>query len=119
MISLLVRWFIAAAALFAAAYFVPGIHVTGLPAALMAAAATGLINATLGNLIKFFTWPARILTLGLLSLAINALMFWLAAAIVPGFRVDGFVAAFLGSLVVSVVTTVGGWITADSSKKTA
>ncbi len=53
MTSLLVRWAISAAALFAAAYFVPGIHVTGVTAAVMAAAATGFINATLGSLIKF------------------------------------------------------------------
>ncbi|MBM3767579.1 MAG: phage holin family protein [Acidobacteria bacterium] len=117
MTSLLVRWAISAAAVFAAAYFVPGIHVSGVAAALMAAAATGFINATLGNLIKFFTWPARFLTLGLFSLVINALMLWLAAAIVPGFRVDGFIAAFLGSLVLSVITTVGGWMTESSSKK--
>jgi putative membrane protein len=117
MTSLLIRWAISAAALFAAAYFVPGIHVSGITAALMAAAVAGFINATLGNVIKFFTWPARFLTLGLFSLVVNALMLWLSAAIVPGFRVDGFIAAFLGSLVLSIITTVGGWMLESSSKK--
>jgi len=62
-----------------------------------------------------FSRQARFLTLGLFSLVINALMLWLTAAIVPGFRVDGFIAAFLGSLVLSVITTVSGWMT--ESKK--
>ena len=109
MTNLLLRWLLSAAALFVVAYFVPGVSVSGFIAALIAAAAIGFINATLGAFIKFLAWPARVLTLGLASLVINALMLMLAAAIVPGFRVDGFIAAVLGSIVLSVVTAVGGW----------
>jgi len=96
------------------------VRLDGVTAAVIAAAAFGVINATLGNIIKFFAWPARILTLGLASLVINAVMFWLTTAVVPGFRVDGFVPAFLGALLLSVLTGIAGWMIGDgrdSSKK--
>ena len=98
-----------AVALVVVAYFVPGVSVSGFVAALVAAAAIGFINATLGAVIKFFALPLRIVTLGLASLVINALMLMLAAAVVPGFRVSGFIAALLGSIVLSLVTAVFGW----------
>ena len=108
MTNLLLRWLFSAVALFVVAYFVPGVSVSGFMSALIAAAAIGFINATLGAVIKFFAWPFRVLTLGLVSLVINALMLMLAAAVVPGFRVDGFIAALLGSILLSVVTAVFG-----------
>lgn len=117
MSNLLLKWMLSAAALFVVAYFVPGVTVSGITSALLAAAAIGLINATLGTVIKFFAFPLRVLTLGLFSLVINALMLWLAAALVPGFRVSGFVAAFVGSIVLSLVTMVGGWFLPDSNEK--
>ena len=113
MTNLLLRWVMSAAALFVVAYFVPGVSVTGLTSALVAAAAIGLINATLGAVIKFLALPVRILTLGLASLVINGLMLMLAAALVPGFRVSGFWAAVLGSIVLSIVTGIGGWFLGD------
>jgi putative membrane protein len=108
-----------AAALLVVAYFVPGVTVTGFTAALLAAAAIGLINATLGAVIKFFAWPVRILTLGLASLVINALMLMLAAAVVPGFRVSGFLAAVLGSILLSVVTGMLGWFLPEGDGRKA
>ena len=118
MTHLLLRWAAGAAALFIVAYFVPGVTVSGVTAAFVAAAAIGLINATLGAVIKFLAWPLRILTLGLASLVINACMLMLAAAIVPGFRVDGFVAALLGSILLSIVTAVLGWFLPGEEKRT-
>ncbi len=109
MTNLLLRWAASAAALLVVTYFVPGVWVSGVMAALVAAAVIGFINATLGAVIKFFAWPFRVLTLGLVSLVINALMLLLAAAVAPGFRVDGFMAAFWGALLMSVVTSVIGW----------
>lgn len=106
MINLLLRWALSAAALFVVAYFVPGVTVTGVTAAFIAAAAIGFINATLGAVIKFLAWPVRVLTLGLASLVINAVMLLLAAAIVPGFRVSGFIAALFGSILLSIVTSL-------------
>lgn len=119
MTNLLWKWALSAAALFIVAYLVPGISVSGIVSAFLAAAAIGFINATLGAVIKFFAWPARILTLGLASLVINALMLMLAAALVPGFHVDGFIAAILGSILLSIVTTVGGWFLPEGDKKSS
>ncbi len=117
MTNLLLKWALSAAALFVVAYFVPGVSVSGVTAALVAAAAIGLINATLGAAIKFFAFPLRVLTLGLFSLVINALMLMLAAAIVPGFRVDGFITAVIGSVVLSLVNMVFGWFLSEGDGK--
>ena len=115
--NLLWKWILGAAALFVVAYFVPGVTVSGITSALIAAAVIGVINATLGAIIKFLAFPLRVLTLGLFSLVINALMLWLAAALVPGFHVSGFVAAFVGSIVLSLVTMAGNWLLSDSDEK--
>ncbi len=103
--SLLIRWAASAIALYIVTQFVPGVSVDGLTAALLAALMIGLVNATLGTLIKLLTLPIGCLTLGISSLIVNALMFWLAANFVPGFHVAGFVPALLGSLALSVVGT--------------
>jgi putative membrane protein len=119
MTNLLLRWVIGAAALLVVAYFVPGVSVSGFVSALAAAAVIGFINATLGAVIKFFAWPLRVLTLGLVSLVINALMLMLAAALVPGFRVEGFIAAVLGSILLSVVTGAAGWLLGEGESRKA
>lgn len=111
---LVIHWALSAAALIVVTFLVPGVRVAGLGSAFLAALVIGLINATLGNVLKLITWPLRILTLGLLSLVINALMLMLAAAMVPGFRVDGFLSAFLGSILLSLVSGLFGWLVTDS-----
>ena len=110
MINLLIRWVISAASLLIVAYFVPGIHVNGFVTALIAAVVIGLVNGTIGALIKLFTFPIRWLTLGLFSLVINALMLMLSAQFVDGFFVSGFMAAFIGSILLSITwATVRAW----------
>jgi putative membrane protein len=109
MVSLLIRWALNAAALLVVAYTVSGVRVTGVGAAFVAAAVIGLVNATLGNIVMFVAWPVRVLTLGLASLVINALMLMLSAALVPGFYVDGFLAALLGSILLSIVAAAFRW----------
>ena len=100
---LLLHWLISALAVWIVAQFVPGIHVSGITAALIAAVVIGFINATLGLLLKIVTFPLTILTLGLFWFVINALMLKLAAALVPGFEVNGFIPAFIGSILISLV----------------
>lgn len=114
MTNLLLRWAVSAAALLVVTYFVPGVSVSGVTTAFVAAAAIGFINATLGAVIKFLAWPVRVLTLGLASLVINAVMLLLAAAVVPGFRVSGFFAALVGSVLLSVVTSLFGLFIPES-----
>ncbi len=103
---LLLHWLLSALAVYIVAQFVPGIHVSGITAALIAAVVIGLINATLGLLLKIVTFPLTILTLGLFWFVINAFMLKLAASLVPGFEVRGFIPAFIGSILISVVSWV-------------
>ena len=100
---LLLNWLLSALAVWIMAQVVHGITVEGATAALIAALVIGFINATLGLFLKVITFPLTIVTLGIFWFVINALMLELAAALVPGFRVRGFMAAFLGAIVLSVV----------------
>ncbi len=104
MLALLLHWAISAVSLVIVAYLFPGIELSGLGAALVAPIVIGLINATVGFLIKILTLPLTVLTLGIFWLIINALMLQLAAAIVPGFYVAGFWSAFFGAIVLSLVS---------------
>jgi len=73
---------------------------------LIAALAIGFINATIGAILKILTFPLTLITLGLFWFVINALMLELASAVVPGFQVRGFFAAFVGAIVLSLVNLV-------------
>ncbi len=83
--KLILRWLISAATLMLVAYYVPGIAVVSFYSALIAALVLGLVNAILRPLAILFTLPVNILTLGLFTFVINALMFWFASSIVKGF----------------------------------
>ena len=132
MTKLILRWLINAAALWAAAYLVPGIEHGGWAALLIIALVFGLINAVIRPLLKLLTCPLQILTLGLFTLVINALLLlltswiaenWLLQALPAGrfdhiFLVDGvWPAAVLGALVVSVVSIVGSIFLRDRNEK--
>jgi putative membrane protein len=112
-VKLIVRWIITALALFVAAWAVPGIKVDGggWVAYAAMAAVLGLLNAVVRPILKLLSCPLIILTLGLFVLVINAVVLLLAAYIANNllgvnFQVDGFWSAFLGSLIVSVVSVV-------------
>jgi putative membrane protein len=106
MVGLLLHWLISALSLMIVAYIFPGIRLEGLGAALIAPIVIGLINATIGFILKIITFPLTILTLGIFWLIINALMLQLAAALVPGFYVAGFLSAFFGAIVLSIVSMI-------------
>ena len=110
MISLLARWVVNAAALLLVAYLYPGVAVASFFAAMIAALVLGLVNALVRPILVILTLPVTILTLGLFLFVINALLFWLVAEIVEGFRVTGFVAALVGSLLYSLITLVTSWL---------
>ena len=103
---MLIRWLVNACTLMLVAYLVPGIVVSGLFAALVAAVVIGLVNATIGIFLKVITFPLTVVTLGIFWLVINALMLMLASAIVPGFQVSGFWAAFFGALLLSIINSL-------------
>ena len=111
---LLLHWVLSAIAVWIVAHIVPGISVSGPMAALIAAAVIGLVNATLGLMLKILTFPLTILTLGLFWFVINALMLELAAALVNGFYVRGFVPALIGAVMLSLVSSVLQWLVMPS-----
>ena len=101
---MLLHWVLSALAVWIMSRVVPGIYVSGPVAALIAALAIGFINATVGVVLKILTFPLTLVTLGLFWLVINALMLELASALLaPGFQVRGFMAAFIGAIVLSLV----------------
>ena len=103
MVKLLVQWLLSAVALLAVSSLVPGFEVQGLGPALGAALVIGLLNATIGFFLKVITFPISILTLGIFLLVINGLMIMLASAVVRGFHVRGFGAAFWGAVVLALL----------------
>ncbi|MGA8761973.1 MAG: phage holin family protein [Candidatus Sulfotelmatobacter sp.] len=108
---LLLNWILSGLAVWIVAHVVPGISVSGIREALIAALVIGFINATIGALLKILTFPLTLLTLGLFWFVINALMLKLASALLsPGFRVEGFLAAFFGAIVLSLVQMLLKWL---------
>jgi len=114
--SLIIRWFINALALMAVAYLYSGVQVAGPIEALIAALVLGLVNAIIRPLLILLTLPVTLLTLGLFIFFINAFLFWFVAEIVKGFTVSGFMAAFIGSLMYSVITIVTSWLISGKKK---
>jgi len=106
MTRMLVNWLFSALSLVIVAHVIQGFQISGFGAALIAAIVIGFVNGTLGFVLKIITFPLSIVTLGLFWLVINALMLKVAAALVPGFRIDGFLPAFFGAIVLSLVNMV-------------
>jgi putative membrane protein len=102
-IRMLLHWLATALAVWITSRVVPGFYVDGAMAALIAAVAIGLVNATIGLLLKILTFPLTIATLGIFWLVINAIMLKLASVFVPGFHIRGFFSAFFGAIVLSLV----------------
>lgn len=119
----LLRWLINAVALYAAVALVPGIVAQSENwfSFLWLALIFGLLNALLRPLLKLLTCPLILLTLGLFTLVINTFLFWLAGLIGTrfgvGFTVDGFWPAFLGGLVVSLVSVVLAMLLREEQEK--
>ena len=108
--SFFLQWLVSGLAIIITAYLLPGVRVAGFFAALVTALILGLINAFIRPVLILLTLPLNILTLGLFTLVINALLIMLAAAIVPGFTVQGFWWALLFGLVLAVVNYALGAI---------
>ena len=101
--KLILNWILSACALLAVAHLYAGVTVTSFTSALIAAAVLGLLNAVVRPILVLLTLPVTVITLGLFLFVINALMFWVAASLLTGFAVSGFVAALIGSLIYSVL----------------
>lgn len=99
----IIHWILSGIALIIVANILPGIQVDGLKAALIAALVIGLVSATVGLILKIILLPFILLSLGIVYFLINGLMLELASALVPGFRVSGFLTAVIGSILLTLV----------------
>ena len=104
--GLFFRWFVLTAAIMFASYLVEGIHVTGFSSAFFTAAILGILNAFFRPILIVLTLPINIMTLGLFTFIINAMMLKMASGLISGFEIYGFWPALFGSLVISVVSWV-------------
>jgi putative membrane protein len=102
--GVLLRWLVLTAAVLAASWLLDGIRVSGLGPAILAAALLGILNAFLRPLILLLTLPINILTLGLFTFLINALMLKIVSELITGFAVHGFWTAVFGALIIGAVS---------------
>jgi putative membrane protein len=107
---LLLRWLISTIILLIVSHYVHGFEVESLKAAVIAALVIGLINATIGAILKFITLPLRILSLGLFSLLINAALLKLATMFVAGFHIQGFLPALIAAFWLALLNMLARWL---------
>ena len=100
------RWIITTAAVLVAAQIVTGIKYDSGRALLIATLVLGLLNAFLRPLLLLLSLPLLVLTLGLFTLIINALLLWGVGRLIDGFHVEGFRSAFWGALIISVISVL-------------
>jgi len=111
------RWLLNTFILMFVAYLVPGVTFSDFWPALLTSAIFGLINAIIRPVMIILTLPINIITFGLFTLVINALMFWLTSTIVKGFEVANFSAAFWGALVYWIIITFINYLYEDRPTK--
>ena len=104
-----IRWLINAVGLLIVSKIMESIEIDGLITAVVAAAVIGIINIFLRPILIILTLPINILTLGLFTLVINGLIFYFVGSIVEGFHVTGYLAAFLGALILSVINVMASF----------
>lgn len=107
---LIVKILVNAAALMFTSTLIDGIYVDGWGAVIIAAIILGIVNAIIRPLFMLFTLPLNVMTLGLLTFVINGLMLKLTATVVGGFEIVGLWPAIVGSVILSVVSTVLNWL---------
>ena len=102
--GIFLRWLILTVAIIVTSYLLNGIQVSGFFPAFFAAAILGILNAFFRPLLLLLTLPLNVLTLGLFTFVINAIMLMMASGVIPGFEVHGFWAAVFGSLLISIIS---------------
>ena len=115
MTRLILRWLFTSLAILMLPSLINGIAVDDFGAAVAAAAILGVLNLLVRPILVFLTFPFTLISLGLFLLVINAFVLQLVGHLVEGFHIAGFGAAFLGALVVSVVSWISHWAVDSSS----
>jgi len=104
--GIFIRWLILTIAIIIASYLLDGIRVSGFLSAFFAAAILGILNAFFRPILIVLTLPINIMTLGLFTFVINAILLMMASGVISGFEVSGFWSAVFGSLLISIVSWV-------------
>jgi putative membrane protein len=110
------RWLTLTCAILLASYLLDGIHVSGFMSALGAAAILGILNAFFRPIALILTLPINILTLGLFTFVINAVMLKMASGVIGGFEVRGFWPAVIGALIISLVSWAANAFISESGR---
>ena len=107
-------FFVMAASMLALSHYLPGFHVTGWGPAIIASLILALLNVILRPILWLLSLPFILVTLGLFLFIINAIVLWITAALVPGFRIDGLIPALLASLILSLVSMLWKSVTSEA-----
>jgi len=102
--GIIIRWLTLTVAIVLTSYLLDGIHISGFLSALFAAAMLGILNAFFRPVALLLTLPINVLSLGLFTFIINALMLKMASGVITGFEVIGFWSAVIGSLLISIIS---------------
>jgi putative membrane protein len=114
---LILRWALNTLALFVVVTVVPGFHYRSIVSLAIAALILGLLNAVIRPILVLLTLPLTIVTLGLFLIVLNAVMLELTAFFAPGFRIDDFVAALIGAIVLGIISWITNRIGREPEKK--
>ncbi|MCX5803468.1 MAG: phage holin family protein [Proteobacteria bacterium] len=107
---LLLKWLIMATSIVISAYLIPGVYISGFFTALWVALFLGIVNVLVRPILILVTLPINILTLGLFTFVINAVLVLLASSMINGFHVKGFWIAMLFSMVMSIINYLLGFL---------
>ena len=102
--NFILKWILFSLLIILIAWIIPGISVSGFLSAMFVVIIIGLINILIRPIVEFISLPINVLTLGIFSLVINALLFLLVGRIAPGFSIDGFWSGFFGAIILSIFT---------------
>lgn len=104
--NFIIKLFISSIVVFSLSFFLPGVHVTSIVAALWVAIVLGLLNTFLKPVLVFLTIPVTLFTLGLFLLVINAMIVLICDYFIPEFQVDGFITALMFSVLLSLSQSI-------------
>ena len=115
--GILISWILNAGALLITAYLVPGFNISDTISAFLAAIVLGFANTFIKPILLFLTAPFNLITLGLFTFVVNAVMLWIVGLVVPGFGIDNVYAAILAAVVLSFISTLLTHLLKDITKK--
>lgn len=111
-----IRWLVSAIALAITAWIIKGIEIHGIFSLLIATLVLGILNAIIRPILLILTLPINILSLGIFTFVINAIMLKITASVVEGFEIHGFWAAFVGAIFMSIISTLLTYFVSDRGK---